>query len=134
MEVVAEVTQCTRKDVFASGIKVEGYIGQTFAQSQLVDISLLRLRHEFVVHLLVVGCVDSKLQSHVLKRLGYHDATLECHAATGSTVTRYGSLVLLCSRGCRSGYAHYHFNSIGCAALCAASAELGSKASGFIRF
>ena len=50
------------------------------------------------MHLLVVGCVDSKLQSHVLKRLGYHHATLECHAATGSTVTRYGCLVLLSSR------------------------------------
>ena len=52
MEVVTEVAQGTCEDVFASGVEVKGYIGQTFAQSQLVDISLLRLPHSLIVDIL----------------------------------------------------------------------------------
>ena len=52
VEVVTEVAQGTCEDVFASGIEVKGYIGQTFAQSQLVDISLLRLPHCLFIDIL----------------------------------------------------------------------------------
>ena len=48
------------------------------------------------MHLLVVRSIDGKLQPHVLQRLGYHDATLECNAAAGSAVIGHGCLVLFC--------------------------------------
>ena len=81
MEVVAEVTQCTRKDVFASGIKVEGYIGQTFAQSQLVDISLLRLPHSLIVDIL-------QLLQYVL----YRTAAIETQRKVAASDCRMGRI------------------------------------------
>ena len=92
------VEECTQRIVHRERVGVA--VGEIHARckhghSQLATV-LYRLRHQFVVHLLVVGCVDGKLQSHVLQRLGYHDTTLECNAAAGSAVIGHGCLVLFC--------------------------------------